>query len=170
MIELSRTLFPFRVLAFSSMYILVNVILYTLDSDYTGNSNIIKNYYSNSIRNGHDGPNNAPFITNAIMNNILDCTIIKDATQELKIWLIFADIFIVCLFVTLIFGIVTTVAHLSFIEGVLHLIGTVLLSYAVYDNAHRNFVICGVFFGVMLPFLMELWQILCIFVFKTDFY
>ncbi|EAX89882.1 hypothetical protein TVAG_153270 [Trichomonas vaginalis G3] len=170
MLQLSRTLFPFRVLAFSAIYITVNVILYTLDSDYGGEANIVKNYYSARFSNSNLSPNLPDFIKSAISRTLSSNEMIADATTELRIWLIFADIFLVFLFISLIFGIVTTVAHLSFIEGVLHLIGVILMSHALFQNAHRNFVICGVFFGIMLPFLMELWQLISIFVFKTDFY
>ena len=167
---LAKTLFPFRVFSFVAIYIVCNVVLYTLDSGYSGPANPIINYYQNRIGNAVMSPNMAPEMRQAVIANFRNSQIVQDKTESIRIYLIFADVFLVLLFVSLIFGLMTTSAQMSFIEGFLHFVGVILITHCIVAEAHINFVICGVFFGIYLPFLIELWNAFALFVLKLDFY
>ena len=167
---LAKTLFPFRVFSFASIYIMCNIVLFTLDSSYTGPANPIINYYQNRIDNAIVSPNMAPSMKTAVRENFGNSQIVRDKTNSIRIMLIFADIFLVLLFIALIFGLITTSVQLSFIEGFLHFIGVILITHCIVSEAHINFIICGVFFGVYLPLIIELWHAFSLFILKTDFY
>ena len=168
--SLARAIFPFRVFAFCGLYVTINIVLWTLRSDYTGPANFLTNYYQNKIDSAISSPNVAPSVKDAVRNNIGNSQIVRDAKYSIRIWLIFGDIFIVLLFVALILGFNTVSAQMSFIEGFLHFIGLILITHAILSNASPDYVICAVFFGTLLPFVMELWQVFALFVLKTDFY
>ena len=167
---LAKTLFPFRVFSFVAIYIVCNVVLYTLESDYQGPANPIINYYQNRINSAIVSPNMSPEMRQAVSTNFRNSQIVQDKTKSIRIYLIFADIFLVLLFVSLIFGLMTTSAQMSFIESFLHFVGVILITHCIVSGAHINYVICGVFFGIYLPFLIEIWNAFAIFVLKLDFY
>ena len=168
--SLARVIFPFRVFAFCGLYIVINIVLWTLRSDYTGPANFLANYYLKTIRNAISSPNVAPTVKTAILERFSNSQIVEDAKYSLRIWLIFGDIFIVLLFFALIMGFNTVSVQMSFIQGFLHFIGLILITHAVLSSASPDFVICAVFFGTLVPFVMELWQVFGLFVLKTDFY
>ena len=167
---LAKTLFPFRVFSFIAIYVTCNIVLYTLDSSYTGPANPILNYYQNKIDSAIISPNMAPSMREAVRANFRNSQIVQDKTDSIRIMLIFADIFLVLLFISLIVGIITTSAQLSFIQGFLHFVGAILVTHCILSGAHINFVICGTVFGVFLPTVIEIWVAFAIFVLKTDFY
>ena len=167
---LAKTLFPFRVFSFIAIYVTLNLVLYTLDSSYTGPANPIINYYQNKIDNAIVSPNMAPSMREAIRANFRNSQIVQDKTTSIRILLIIADVFLVLLFFSLIIGIITTSAQLSFIQGFLHFVGAILVTHSILSGAHVNFVICGTVFGVFVPIVIELWTAFSIFVLKTDFY
>lgn len=167
---LAKNIFPFRVFSFVAIYIMCNIVLYTISPDYNGSSNPITKYYQKTVTNSIVSPNLASSIKDAIIENMSDSQFVKDKQKSIKIMLIFADIFLVFIFVAIIFGFASTLVQLCFIEAFLHFIGIILIGYCIVEEAHINFIICGVVFGVYVPALMELWQVISLFIFKTDFY
>jgi hypothetical protein len=69
-----------------------------------------------------------------------------------------------------VFGFLLTFPHISFIIAVLHFIAVVLLTHIFCEAAEVGSVITSVWVGVILPFLIEVWHVVRLFIFKTDFY
>ena len=166
----AKSIFPFRVFAFCVLYLTLNVVLWTLRDDYDGNGNFLTKYYEKSIDTAVVSPNVAVTVKEAVKSNLGNSQIYKDARKSLKIWLIFGDVFLGLLFVALILGFNTIYVQMSFIEGFLHFIGIILISHAILSSASPNFIICAIVFGIIVPFVVELWQVFALFVLKTDFF
>lgn len=148
----------------------MNVVLFVIDKNESQQANPIKNYYANRINNSVANPYMPDSFKNSIRGIFSSGKQIKHVQKQIKIWLIVSDVLLALVFIFIILGFSTTSAPLSFIEGCLHFIGTVLISNTMLQPASSDYIICGVFFGVMAPFLLEIWEIFCLLCLKTDFY
>lgn len=168
MISTAKVIFPFRIFAFCSLYIVLNVVLFVESKNQSANP--FTKYYTRAINNSKVNPYMSGTYKQQIQKLFITSSIVKSLQKQIKIWIIVSDVFLALIFIFLIFGFTSTNASLSFIEACLHFIGTVLVSNTVMQPASSDCIICGAFFGVMLPFLLELIQIIKLFCFKTDFY
>jgi hypothetical protein len=94
----------------------------------------------------------------------------NDLNSSVQAWIIAGDVFIVLLFFAMVFGFLLTVAHVSFLIAMLHFVAVVLLTHFYCEYGHIGFLITAVWIGVIAPFLIEVWRIVQLFVFKADFY
>ena len=164
MIRYAQIVFPFRVITFISIYILINVIYYNRDL-YAREETFLFynkfNYISTNL------PTN--FI-NFVANHPGESSMFREVRRSIVAWGITADVFIALLFVCIILGFITPKAHMSFLISVLHFIGTLLLYIYIIHDRSIGLIISAVVIGILLPFLIELWNIFGIFVFKRSFY
>jgi hypothetical protein len=163
-VQHARIVFPFRALAFFSVYIVLNTILYHRDR-------IARDYVLNRVcpsRLSH--PNLPSGIANRM--SVVPTTFPEYASIEGAIydWAVAGDFFIVLLFIAMILGLLSTQAHISFFIAMLHFIAVILVTHMVLVNASRAFLICAVVFGILLPIVIEIWNLLSLIVFKSDFY
>jgi hypothetical protein len=160
----ARITFPFRVLSFFTLYIIINTILY--------NSDVLSDrYLSSRIPTSISLHPNLPAGTqNLAITAIRNLTAWSDFHGQVQGWIITADVFIVFLFVAMILGLLLTVPHVSFLIAVLHFLAVVLLTHMFCEGEEVSFLIGAVWIGVILPLGIELWQAVRLFVFKTDFY
>lgn len=163
-----QIVFPFRVLAFASLFIVTNVAL-------SERQNIIKKSYIDPyhtlVRNNPILPGNLiTNLANTPSGQIIPFPAFKSYETQIYGWTICGDILLACLFASIIAGFNTNRACRSFTIGFLHLIGVLLITQMIIQHESKNFLICGIFFGIFLPFFVELWTVLQLFVFKVDFY
>ena len=160
----SKLVFPMRAMSFFSLYLAINTIFYN-------RNNYIKNYLYKRARYAHvSSPNLPPKLPQLLKDHYKN---IPDYDKYKKLilgWCITADIFIVFLFICMILGFLTNKPYINFVIGVLHFIAVILCTHLTVKFASFNFLICAVAFGVLLPSLIEIFNIISIACFKNDFY
>lgn len=164
MVVFSRVVFPFRTISFLAFYIILNTLLYSRN---TVARKHIETSYAAGFLTSPTLPSNLGTI---IVQNCEYLDEYKDYLAHIKGWIITADIFIVFLFCCLVFGFLTNYPYISIFIAFLHFIGIILCTHFALNYCSINFLICGVFFGIILPGLIEIHNIICLFAFKTDFY
>lgn len=162
-LEYAKIVFPFRTIAFLSLYIAINTVFYDRED-------IARKYVVAGTQQAVLSAPGLPDRLTSVATNVTGYPEFVAYRDMIFTWSIVADVFIVFLFVTLLLGMVTTRAHVSFFMGVLHFIALILITHMVEKNASGDFLICAVVFGLILPALVEIWNILGIVVFKAYYY
>ena len=163
-LEYQKIVFPFRTIAFLSLYIAVNTVFYD-------RADIAQKYVVAGTQSAVQSAPTLPDRMGTVLStNVTGYPEFKSYRDTIFAWSIVADVFIVFLFVTLLLGLVTTRAHVSFLMGTLHFIAIILLTHMVTKNASVNYLICAVVFGIIVPAVIEIWYILEIAVFKSRSY
>ncbi|OHT08650.1 hypothetical protein TRFO_22731 [Tritrichomonas foetus] len=164
MVKYSRLVFPFRSITFFSLYIILNTLLYS-------SSPISRNHVYNLGTSSYlSNPLLPDDLRTYVTANYMQLPIFKSYQNNMKGWIGVADFFIIFLFACLVLGFLTNSPHVSIVISVLHFIGIVLCTLFSISYGSINYLICGVTFGIILPALIEIVNIIGLFVFKTDFY
>lgn len=121
---------------------------------------------TNSVRPLHMSQD----LHDAITENIVSSTVALNEIKFIFRWVIAADVLLAILFICLIFGFMTVYVHWTIVETFLMFVGLILISHSIIEDESPAFVISGIVFGIILPTVMELWNIIGLFVFKKDFY
>jgi hypothetical protein len=90
--------------------------------------------------------------------------------KVIRDWTIAGDIFLALLFAAMILGLLGGHPHLNFFIGFLHFIGVIFVGHVAIEAPTAGFFIMGIFFGTLVPVIVEICNILGLFVFKKDFY
>ena len=151
-----QIIFPFRVIGFFTLYILVNIGRFNRDT-------IGKQISSRNLEQVRNYNYMIPFPSDSTQDE-------DSVISQLNRWGIAADIFLACLFACLILGFLSTKAFASFAMGFLHFIGVLLCAHFLEAKAGIGYYISSIVFGILLPFVIELIDLFAIFVLKTDFY
>jgi hypothetical protein len=165
--------FPLRAVAFFAMYLILNTIFYS-------RKRYAHDYILEKTKNSIDVNPALPPETYAKLeehlgnyrNNAGDIKYPPYTSYVKKIlaWAIVGDVFVVWLFIAMILGLLLTHADTSMFIGFLHFIGVVLMTHMAVKNASADFLIAGVVIGAIVPALIEVWNLLQLYVFKSDFY
>lgn len=160
----SKLVFPLRTMAFFSLYLAINTVLYNRN-DY------IKKYI---IKRSEYSVLSSPALPQKIIDKIKEeAENIPDYDKHKKLifgWGIAADVFMVFLFICMMLGFLTNKPYINFVIGVLHFISVVLCTHLTVKRASFNFYICAVAFGVLFPSLIEIFNLISILCFKNDYY
>jgi hypothetical protein len=162
-IQYARIVFPFRAISFFSLYIVTNTVLYHRDRlayDYVR---------SRALYWGRLTPGLSDTVV-ASLNNPQNFPDYKSFQQGIYDWVVASDVFLAFLFAAMILGLLANQAHICFLIAMLHFIAVILVTHMVIAEAPLAFLISAIVFGTILPLLIELWNLLAIFVFKSDFY
>lgn len=164
MVTYSRIAFPLRTISLFSFYIILNTILYASDD-------IARKYVLDRMRASvFSHPTLPDDLLRHAESGYMNFPKYKTYIAHIKGWVIVADIFIVFLAVCLVFGFMANYPYKTIFLSMLHFIGIVLCTHMVIDFASINFLIFGVFFGMIVPSLIEIYNIVLLFAFKKDFY
>ena len=158
MLSNASIVFPFRVITFLIMFILMNIGFYIRDT-------IAITMYTSDI---HYITAANPYLV-PLQGSVLNSYVLK-RKNVIRDYGISSDVFMVLLFASLIFGISTTRAMTSLIISIFHFIAIILLQHFICIKDSLAYYICSFFFGVFIPLLIEIWFVIAIFVFKVDFY
>jgi hypothetical protein len=152
------------VISFFTLYIIVNTLLYNAEefSHRSVNARLEPSIVMH--------PNLPPGLTSLIASNAQNLTLWQEIRSAVQGWAIAADVFIVFLFAAMVMGFLLTVPHINFVIAFLHFIAVVMITHVFAETASVSFLIGAVWIGVILPFFIELWYVLRLFVFRTDFY
>ena len=164
MIKYSRIIFPFRSITFLSLYIILNTVLYGRG---TFARNRVLRISEPSILSNPRLPDN---ILTVIDVNYTATPMYNSYYNGITGWVAVSDVFIIFLFVVLVLGFMANYPHLNMFISILHCIGILLATLFTVNYWSLNYLICGCFFGIIVPGLMEIYNIICLFAFKSDFY
>jgi hypothetical protein len=163
-IQDSQYVFPFRAVSLFSLYMLVNTICYNRES--IGQTHVTERAANSILLN----PGLPPDMLNYLSNGLWSFPQYVDYVNAIRDWTIAGDIFLAFLFAAMILGLLGGHPHLNFFIGFLHFIGVLLVTHVALEAAPAGFFITGIVFGVLLPIVVEIWNVLALFVFKKDFY
>ena len=159
----SKLVFPFRALSFFSLYLALNTIFYSRE-------NVIKKYIYKKVEYSKYSPRIPYKLVDLIKDNVKSFPDYDKYKKEIFGWCIAGDILLVFLFVCMILGFLTNKPATNFFIGGLHFIAVILLTYLILDRASFNYMICAVAFGLILPSLIEIFNLISILCFKNDYY
>lgn len=162
-LEFAKIVFPFRTVAFFALYVSLNTVFYA-------RSTIAHKFI---VAGTQLSVTSTPMLPDRMAESLADMTTYPEFTSysnNIFGWSIAGDIFIVFLFVVMMLGLLSTHAHISLLVAILHFIGVILITHMVCKNGSINFLICAVVFGIILPSVIEFWNILQIVAFKAYFY
>ncbi|KAK8882349.1 hypothetical protein M9Y10_044991 [Tritrichomonas musculus] len=160
----SKLVFPFRALSFFSLYLALNMIFYDRKM-------IVGKYIFNRIRYANiSSPSLPSLLIEKAKKNIEYFPDFDKYNDQIFTWCITGDVFLVFLFVCMILGFLTNKPSTNFVIGGLHFIAVVLCTHLITQRASFNFMICAVAFGILLPSLIEIFNLISILCFKNDYY
>ena len=162
-LEFAKIVFPFRTIAFFALYVSVNTVFYA-------RSTISHKYI---VAGTQLSVSSTPSLPDRMAESLANMTTYPEYTSYRNTifgWALAGDIIIVFLFITMMLGLLSTHAHISFLVGMLHFLGVILITHMVSQNGSVNFLICAVVFGIIVPAVLEFWNILEIVAFKSYFY
>lgn len=163
-LEYAKIVFPFRTISFFALYILVNTVLY-------GRDQIAKDYIVSGTRiSVLASPTLPSGMEKRLTDKIDSYPEYISYRNKIRDWAIAADVFIVVLFLCMVFGLLATHAHISFFIAMLHFIAVMLVTHMVCHKASVGYLISAIVIGVLVPSVIEIWNLLEIFVFKAYFY
>ena len=160
----TRLVFPLRVVSFFSLYLVLNVTLYSRTSVIR---KYILNKYSTAPISSPSLPENIVAVLDANITSFGEYQTYRDSIWG---WVITADIFLVFLFICMILGFLANKPATNFVISVLHFIGVVLTTHMIVNYADIDFLICAAVFGAFLPGFVEIFNIISLFAFKNDYY
>ena len=164
MVTYARIAFPLRTISLFSFYIILNTILYS--KDHMAQRYVISNLELNIFSH----PSLPDDLLRHINQNYMNFPKYKTYVAHIKGWVIIADIFIIFLTVCLVFGFLANYPYKTIFLSLLHFVGIILCTYMVISSGSINFLICGVVFGMILPGLIEIYNLIYLFTYRKDFY
>ena len=148
MLSLTRIVFPFRVLSFCSLYIILNIVFLT-------RIKIVQNWYNEEI-NENSFSRYLPeyskkILTNKIISTSVGIPLVESDINRLYNWGFFGNFLILFLFICIIAGFLTPKSYLSFLIGFLHFIGFFLMSHTIIESENPLYDIYCIIIGALIP-------------------